>query len=337
MDYFLIKRYFFMSYKLNLENFDEFMLESDISKTINFQLPKNLGNFTSKKEIVNKDIVMFKTHTTINESLSINSKSFISGLSILVNLDGEYRYSDKSNKSILDIKKNSVFTKYVNEYDSVIDFNNSSKSSNLCLILRDEFLEKYFLNKIERKDELLTNYKNNISTNFQKNFENYKIISLAKELYNSPFEGELNDLYTQSKVFELVYKELTTILKEENNLCTCGCSKINYEDRIALHKAKELIEKADDFYTLEQLCKKVAINEFKLKFGFKELFNTTPGGLVLKTRMQKAKALLSTGEYNISEVSSIVGYKYQQSFSTAFFKHFGVLPKDLVKSRNYYF
>jgi len=84
-------------------------------------------------------------------------------------------------------------------------------------------------------------------------------------------------------------------------------------------------------------CYKVAISEFNFKKRIKELFDTTPGALVLKTRMEKAKVLLGTGEYNISEVSKIIGYKYQQSFSTAFFKHFGVLPKDLVKSRNYYF
>lgn len=48
-----------MSYKVNLENFDEFMLESNSSETINFKLPKNLGSFVSKKEIVSKDILMF--------------------------------------------------------------------------------------------------------------------------------------------------------------------------------------------------------------------------------------------------------------------------------------
>ncbi|AXH13133.1 helix-turn-helix domain-containing protein [Halarcobacter bivalviorum] len=325
-----------MSYKVDLKNFDEFMLKTDDSETINFKLPKNMGSFSSTKEIINKDVLLFKTNTNIKESLTLNSKSFVSGLSIIINLEGEFKYFDKSNKSALNVRKNSVITKYVNKYDSVMNFDKNSKSSNLCLILRDEFLEKYFLNKIENRDELFSNYENNISTDFEKRFENYKVVSLAKELYNSPFEGELNDLYTQSKVFELIYEELTTIVNEHNNLCTCGCSKINHEDRIALYKAKELIEKADAFYTLEQLCKKVAINEFKLKLGFKELFDTTPGALVLKTRMDKAKILLSSGEYNIAEVSNLVGYKYQQSFSTAFFRHYGVLPKDLIKKRKYY-
>lgn len=326
-----------MSYKVNLENFDEFMLESNSPEKINFKLPNNLGSFVSKKEIVSKDILMFKTETSFNERLTLSSRSFVSGLSIVVNLGGKFNYLDKSNNTTLNIKENRIITKYINEYDSVLDFDKNSKNNSLCLILRDEFLEKYFLNKIENTDELFKNYRNNVSTTFEKQFQNYKIVSLAKELYNSPFEGELNNLYIQSKVFELIYEELNSIVNEHNNLCDCGCSKINYEDKLALYKAKELIEKADEFYSLEQLCKKVAINEFKLKFGFKELFDTTPGALVLKTRMEKAKVLLSTGEYNISEVSKLIGYKYQQSFSTAFFKHFGVLPKDLVKSRNYYF
>ena len=53
--------------------------------------------------------------------------------------------------------------------------------------------------------------------------------------------------------------------------------------------------------------------------------------------MQKAKELLSTGDYNIAEVSNIVGYKHQQSFTVAFTKYFKVNPKELVKSKTFYY
>jgi AraC-like DNA-binding protein len=38
----------------------------------------------------------------------------------------------------------------------------------------------------------------------------------------------------------------------------------------------------------------------------------------------------------ILEVSN-VGYKYQQSFTNAFIQFFGIRPKDVMNTRNYYY
>lgn len=101
--------------------------------------------------------------------------------------------------------------------------------------------------------------------------------------------------------------------------------------------AKDIILFTQDFPDLPTLAKKVAINEFKLKYGFKQLFNTTVGQMILDQRMFYAKKLLETSEYSVSEVAFYTGYKYQQSFSNAFTQFFGICPKDLMKTRKYYY
>ncbi len=53
--------------------------------------------------------------------------------------------------------------------------------------------------------------------------------------------------------------------------------------------------------------------------------------------MIHAKQLLESTEYSVSEVAFYVGYKIQQSFSNAFFQFFGVRPKDIMKTRKYYY
>ncbi len=89
--------------------------------------------------------------------------------------------------------------------------------------------------------------------------------------------------------------------------------------------------------SISELAKLVKLNEFKLKYGFKSFYNTTPYTLLFDYRMEKAKELLETSEYNINEISTIVGYKQSSNFTKAFCKKYGVLPKDIMKSRKYYY
>ena len=88
---------------------------------------------------------------------------------------------------------------------------------------------------------------------------------------------------------------------------------------------------------LTELSKLVNLNEFKLKYGFKKLFNITPYNFLLEHKLFHAKNLLENGDMNVSEIAAIVGYKQLHGFSNAFVKRFGVRPKDLMKSRKYYY
>ncbi len=53
--------------------------------------------------------------------------------------------------------------------------------------------------------------------------------------------------------------------------------------------------------------------------------------------MIEAKRLLELSEYNINEIALKVGYRHSCNFTTAFLKRFGVRPKDVMKSRKYYY
>ncbi len=88
---------------------------------------------------------------------------------------------------------------------------------------------------------------------------------------------------------------------------------------------------------MKELARIVAINDLKLKVGFHKFFNETPYSVSVEGRLQESKKLLDSSELNINEISELVGYKYASNFTQAFLKKFGVLPKDLMKSRKYYY
>ncbi len=326
-----------MSYRINSSDFEDFLLSTNRCNCWQHNLPNNLGIIQSNKEIIEDNIFMFKTNALVNNKLEVNSFSKVLGLCIAINLGDDVVYIDKSNNSKLLFKKDELLIKYINCYEGSIIFNNLTKTKSLCLVIRDEFLEKYFFKKFKNEEILKRNFQNHISTNIKKSLASYKTKILANELYESPFKSELDTLYLQSKAYEIIYNEFKDLFSLNSSICTCKNVKFNSQDIDSLKRAKELIQSSQKVYSISDLSKEVALNEFKLKLGFKELFDTTPGSLVLEVRMQKAKALLVTGDYNIAEVSSIVGYKHQQSFSVAFTKYFKVNPKDLLKNSKYYF
>ncbi len=101
--------------------------------------------------------------------------------------------------------------------------------------------------------------------------------------------------------------------------------KLSTQDKEAIYQALP---------SIKELCKIVAINELKLKTGFRQFFNETPYGTSVEYRLQEAKKLLIASELNINEISKKVGYKYAQNFTKAFGDRFGMPPKRAYEKEN---
>jgi AraC family transcriptional regulator, transcriptional activator of the genes for pyochelin and ferripyochelin receptors len=95
----------------------------------------------------------------------------------------------------------------------------------------------------------------------------------------------------------------------------------------AIELAKSLIDK-DPISRLHIpiLADKAGINEFKLKLGFRELFQTSPYQYRLRLCLKKAKQLLEETDDTIDQIASKVGFETYNGFSTAFKKAFKIPP-----------
>lgn len=296
-------------------------------------LPKDkvIANITDKK--ITDSIYFIKSNLIFKEDLVVESKSKIDGIMLDFNLSGDITYHSKISNHRLQTFKNRTDIELVNEEETE-SFVKKGEVNKITLVVKKELLSQILPDCEVFK---ILNYleKNNCHKILSSKLTGNNVNKLLNQLHmNELYVNDLNTLFLQSKVLELIYYEFNTLFTTKDNK---QMIKFSEEDMQALKKAKVIINSLDANCTISYLSKRVALNEFKLKYGFKKFFNTSPGALVLETRMQKAKELLSTGDYNIAEVSSIVGYKHQQSFSTAFFKYFKVNPKELVKNRTYYF
>lgn len=321
-----------MSHNFTIDDISEFMSSSQNNKEFNLTLPDNFGFMNCTKDIINNDICLYKTHAQANNNLSIKSDAKVDCLFINIILEGKVQYQSNPYDKIETFKKNDTYIKYIEEYNATTILDKNSFSKGLAISIKNDFLEKQLSTYSYLLDKIKT------SSSFIHRVDNSLNIKLANELFNSPFTNELHNIYLQSKVLEIIYNQIKEFekcfCKKE---CNCEKIKLSNEDIQALYKARDIILLTHDFPDLSTLARKVAINEFKLKFGFKKLFNTTVGQMILEHKMIHAKQLLETSEFSILEIANFVGYKYQQSFSNAFFQFFGLRPKDVMKSRNYYY
>ncbi|CAM4359043.1 helix-turn-helix domain-containing protein [Gillisia limnaea] len=81
--------------------------------------------------------------------------------------------------------------------------------------------------------------------------------------------------------------------------------------------------------SLKELAHHFGTNEFKLKYGFKELYNTTVFRFQTDERLNKASLLVQNSEMPLKTIASITGFKSFPHFSKAFKKKFGYNPSDL--------
>jgi len=95
----------------------------------------------------------------------------------------------------------------------------------------------------------------------------------------------------------------------------------------ALEKAKSIIEKDPVSHIhIPMLADRAGINEFKLKVGFRELFQTSPYQYRLHLCLEKAKELLEVTDDTIDQIASKVGFDTYNGFSTAFKKAYNIAP-----------
>lgn len=147
-----------------------------------------------------------------------------------------------------------------------------------------------------------------------------------QQILQCPYQGVTKQLYLESKALELITLQLHQL--SEDRSTTSASLKLDDIDRI--HLARDiLIRNLDDPPSLLALAKQSGINSFKLKQGFREIFNTTVFGYLHAYRMEEARRLLQLGEINVTQVAQTVGYRHPGKFAVAFKKKFGVSPKTL--------
>lgn len=153
-----------------------------------------------------------------------------------------------------------------------------------------------------------------------------EIIECAQALLHNPINGLLRLPFAEAKTLEL----LTLCVAAFGRLEESAVQQFSETDVGRFHRAREILAtKFSPPPTIASLARELAINETKLKSGFKALFGHTVFEYGHECRMQHALHLLRDKRIRISKVAEAVGYQHQGTFASAFKAHFGIRPKDV--------
>ena len=158
-----------------------------------------------------------------------------------------------------------------------------------------------------------------------------KTRSVLEGLLNHNYTDTLENIYVNAQTQMLLLYGLDCMLGEKE-IDTVTCKFLaNEADRDKVIKAREiLIQHIGEPITIKELSRKVAINECYLKKGFKEMFGTTIFDFYQSQRMEHAKYLLYEKGMSVTDVALLLGYSSISHFSTAFKKHTGLKPCELL-------
>jgi len=82
---------------------------------------------------------------------------------------------------------------------------------------------------------------------------------------------------------------------------------------------------------VEFIADKIGLSRSYLHRRFKSIVQVAPASFIRSIRMNAATKMLREGKYDISQISSAVGFSSQSSFTTAFKTYYGMTPTEFLK------
>ncbi|SFE88064.1 transcriptional regulator, AraC family [Chitinophaga sp. CF118] len=153
-----------------------------------------------------------------------------------------------------------------------------------------------------------------------------RMLMILDEIKKCEFNGGLKKLYLQSKILELLalqceqYERVTELRSSAGNT-------ISSTDKEKIYYARDiLLAQLQEPPSLQELSRLAGLNEFKLKSGFKQVFDNTVFGYLNDHRMEHARQLVLEGSRSLTDIADTFGYSSIQHFSNSFRKKYGVSP-----------
>lgn len=153
---------------------------------------------------------------------------------------------------------------------------------------------------------------------------NEQIDHIISEIYN--VNDNIKETYFKLKIIELLlFFSVTEFPKIKNLEISINHAKIVEEVK------GDLIKNLSEHITIEQLAAKYSISPTTLKNSFKKIYGKPIFQWQKEYRLDYACKLLNEGDYNINDISKMVGYKSSSNFTKSFKKYMGCSPSEYRK------
>ncbi len=150
------------------------------------------------------------------------------------------------------------------------------------------------------------------------------------QLIHYNLNSSIRNLYFKGKAYELL--SLYFNRNEDADIEQCPFL-VDEANVIKIRRAKDIvISRMTEPPTLQELSDEIGLNLKKLKEGFKQIYGDSVFSFLFDYKMEVARKLLESNEYNVNEVGLKVGYSSSSHFISAFKKKYGTTPKKYLMS-----
>ncbi|WP_047246749.1 helix-turn-helix domain-containing protein [Maribacter thermophilus] len=154
------------------------------------------------------------------------------------------------------------------------------------------------------------------------------IAVVLSQIINYNLNATIKKLYVKGKVYELI----ALYFNKNTDTDVEQCPFLVDEDNVKrIRKAKEIIiANMAEPPSLAELSKEIGLSLKRLKEGFKQIYGDSVYSFLFDYKMEYARRLLESGQYNVNEIGLKIGYSTSSHFIAAFKKKYGTTPKKYV-------
>ena len=288
-----------------------------------FSVPDQLGKGNIKRMIIKEGLEVIVSDVELSKDLTVCMEPECQYFEMNFCLAGKTHGEMDERQFKIQEPRSHVY--YSHRIQTNIEIKANVRNRTVEIRLSPGRMLRYFENETDKKRvrKMLEDQNGQITS--------YQLSPMIKrrvfEILQCPYRGMIKNIYIEAKVMELI----TLFFQEEERHSE---HKLETEEIKKLKRAQDIILSClDEPYSIKELAKKVGLNDFQLKKGFKQLYGTTVFGLIRSQKMEKAAWLMKMEGHNVSETASAVGYSNFSNFTVAFRKHFGCNPSEYLKKQ----
>lgn len=250
---------------------------------------------------------------------------------ILYCAGGQASYGDYEKRNIRTIKRNECDCWFSDGRRNWLHFTGGVQWKSVSVCYDERFIDSFLEMAPDQHDaEIMQAVLYSYNRGNDRCYGSWPGIELVfNQIMNCSLQGIARLLYLESKAMEMfsLFIQNELILQKHDNYRIY----LSQEDRIKLDQAKKIIvDNMLNPLSISELSKKLDLNTYKLKVGFKEMWGSTVFGYLRDMRMEKARFLLTGSRMSVIEVAQEVGYSNPSHFTAAFRRKYGINPHEYV-------
>ena len=245
-------------------------------------------------------------------------------------LKGRYSFDHKQLNKSFEIQEGHHNIMYSNGFEMTV-----KSREQLLETFGIQFSKEAFIRLTQNTNDVLARFAEDIiegrDTILSSDWEimNPQISAVVQDILHCRFSGGMKNLFLLSKSIELLVLQAESYEQQKKRKVS---TRINKADKDKLMDARDFVlQNLHQPPSLSKVAKTIGLNEYKLKKGFKELFQQTVYGFLTDQRLVLGRQILMDTNKTATEVAFELGYSSLSHFSNAFKKKYGTSPKASKK------